>query len=485
LSGYRLQAGSPCINAGRSITGITRDFWGNPAPAGGTLDIGVHETQPVPNIPPVIALTAPANGTTVTLPATVGIAATASDSDGSIAKVEFYGDGVKLAEDATAPYTWNWSAPAGARNVYAIAQDHSGARTSSNTAFLTVVAAGANAPPSVALNAPANGAFIPPPGRIDFAATASDADGFVLLVEFFIGANRVGTDTTAPYNFVAFATAGSHQLTAVAVDDDGTRTASAPISITVGEPPPTVDLTVTDASGGEFGSDHTITFLLFRSGITTTALSVPLVASGSATAGADYSGFVSPVIIPVGSSSAVINLTTLPDSEIEGPETLRLTLGPGGDFTPGTSTTAEATVHDRPLHDWLHSQLPPGAPNSPNDDADGDGDVNLIEYYKGTHPRNGTSRQPVTLHSVTGDTARIRYPRAKNRPDVTGTVRWSRDLLTWHESGATVAGVTVTITAQSISPPFEDPETIEASAAISGSSADSDARLFLQLRITP
>jgi hypothetical protein len=485
LAGYRLQANSPCINAGRSITGITRDFWGNPAPAGGTLDIGVHETQPAANLPPVITLIAPANGSTVTLPASVSISATASDSDGSIAKVEFYGDGVKLGEDATAPYTWNWSAPAGARNVYAIAQDQSGARTTSNTAFLTVVAVGANAPPSVTLTAPADGALIPPPGRIDFAATASDADGFVLLVEFFIGANRVGTDTTAPYHFVAFAAAGSHQLTAVAVDDDGARTTSAPISITVGEPAPTVDLTVTDASGGEFGADKTITFLLSRSGSTTTALSVPLVASGSATPDADYSGFGSPVIIPVGSSSAVVNLTTLPDIEIEGPETLRLTLGPSGYFTPGSSTTAEATVHDRPLHDWLHSQLPHGAPNRPNDDADGDGEVNLIEYYKGTHPGNATSRQPLKLHSVTGHIAKIRYPRAKNRSDVIGTVSWSRDLLIWHASGETHDGLTVTLNDEIVSPAAENPETVEATAVLSGPGADSAERVFFHLEVTP
>ncbi len=50
LDGYRLQPGSPCINAGRS--GGTayrfgdRDFWGNPVPAGGGIDIGVHEFQP-------------------------------------------------------------------------------------------------------------------------------------------------------------------------------------------------------------------------------------------------------------------------------------------------------------------------------------------------------------------------------------------------------------------------------------------------------
>jgi len=46
LSGYRLQAGSPCIGAGRSISGVDRDFWGNPVPTGGGADIGAQERQP-------------------------------------------------------------------------------------------------------------------------------------------------------------------------------------------------------------------------------------------------------------------------------------------------------------------------------------------------------------------------------------------------------------------------------------------------------
>lgn len=578
LSGYRLQASSPCINSGRSVSGTTRDFWGNPAPAGAALDIGVHETQPVANAPPVITLTAPANGSIITLPATISIAATASDSDGSIAKVEFYGDGVKLGEDSVSPYTWNWAAASGSRsvyaiaqdnsgarttpathavtvlapniapsitlttpangsvvtlpatvsiagtasdtdgsvvkvefygdgvklgednaspytwtwavasgsrNVYAIAEDNSGARTASSAAFFTVVQPGVNAPPFVTLTAPASGAFLPLPGRIDFAATASDADGFVLLVEFYVGATKVGTDTTQPFNYVAFAAAGSHQLTAVAVDDDGARTTSAPIPVIVGEPLPSVNLVISDASGGEFGGDNTVAFTLSRSGSTAAALPIPLTASGSASTGVDYSGFVSPFSIPAGSSSANLNLTVLPDADIEGAETIRLTLGSSVGFTPGASTTAEATLHDRPLHAWLHASVPAGSPNGPNLDADGDEDVNLMEYYKGTHPGNAASRMPIGIASGTGSTARIRFPRGKNRPDVTGAVRWSHDLHGWHASGETHDGLTVTISYAVVSPVADDPETVEATATLSGPAAPNLARIFFLLEVSP
>ena len=46
LSGYHLQSGSPCINAGMTIAGVARDFWGNPVPADSGTDIGPHEIQP-------------------------------------------------------------------------------------------------------------------------------------------------------------------------------------------------------------------------------------------------------------------------------------------------------------------------------------------------------------------------------------------------------------------------------------------------------
>ncbi|MHB9024360.1 MAG: Ig-like domain-containing protein [Armatimonadota bacterium] len=58
---------------------------------------------------PVTALTAPAQGATVTAPVT--LTATASYAGGTVSKVEFY-DGVnKLGEDTTAPYSYNWSNP--------------------------------------------------------------------------------------------------------------------------------------------------------------------------------------------------------------------------------------------------------------------------------------------------------------------------------------------------------------------------------------
>lgn len=57
---------------------------------------------------PEAAIVSPADHTTVTEGSTVNIEATAADPDGSVAKVEFFLNDLKLGEDATAPYSYEW-----------------------------------------------------------------------------------------------------------------------------------------------------------------------------------------------------------------------------------------------------------------------------------------------------------------------------------------------------------------------------------------
>ena len=61
------------------------------------------------NSQPTVTLTQPSNGATFTAPANVNLAATASDADGTVTKVEFFNGTTKLGEDTTAPYSFTWS----------------------------------------------------------------------------------------------------------------------------------------------------------------------------------------------------------------------------------------------------------------------------------------------------------------------------------------------------------------------------------------
>jgi regulation of enolase protein 1 (concanavalin A-like superfamily) len=95
------------------------------------------------NPPPTCQLTAPANGATFSAPATITLSATASDSNGSVARVEFWAGTTRLGEDTSAPYGFTWSnVPGGVHTLSARAVDNQGAVGSSATATVTVTTAG-------------------------------------------------------------------------------------------------------------------------------------------------------------------------------------------------------------------------------------------------------------------------------------------------------------------------------------------------------
>ena len=192
-------------------------------------------------MPPSVSITAPANNSGYTAPATINLAATATDIDGTIAKVEFYQGATRLATVTTAPYTYTWSNVAG--GTYALtakATDDKGAVTTSATVTVKV-----NKPPTVSITAPANGAVIVLPATVTINATASDADGSISKVEFYRDGILLGTDTTSPYSFVwSSPPAGTYVLTAKATDNLGVVTTSAPVTISVKiNQPPTVSIT--------------------------------------------------------------------------------------------------------------------------------------------------------------------------------------------------------------------------------------------------
>jgi O-glycosyl hydrolase/sarcosine oxidase gamma subunit len=91
--------------------------------------------------------------------------------------------------------------------------------------------------PAVALTAPANGASYVAPGVITLSATASDSDGYITSVNFFAGGSLLGSSERPPYTITwSGVPAGSYNLTAVAVDNLGGSSTSAPVGVTVNPP---------------------------------------------------------------------------------------------------------------------------------------------------------------------------------------------------------------------------------------------------------
>jgi regulation of enolase protein 1 (concanavalin A-like superfamily) len=142
--------------------------------------------------------------------------------------------------------------------------------TSHNTAVATdalidnfrVTLAGSttNQPPTVAITSPTGGSTFTAGSNIAVTAAANDSDGTVSRVDFFVGTTQIGSDTTAPYSATwSNVAAGTYNLTAKAVDNDGASTTSA-VSVqvtTTTNQPPTVSLTA-PANGASYTAPATV-----------------------------------------------------------------------------------------------------------------------------------------------------------------------------------------------------------------------------------
>lgn len=188
------------------------------------------------NLPPAVSLGSPGPDTTVTIGATVELAASATDADGSVARVIFKVDGSEVGESTAAPYRSSWIPPtAGSYAITAVAVDDAGATTTSTPVMLTVQnGAPPNTPPAVALSQPAAGSSQAQGTTIHVEATASDTDGTVERVAFYADGTLIGEDTVAPYAIDwAGAPPGTHSLVARAIDNDGGFTDSTAVILMV------------------------------------------------------------------------------------------------------------------------------------------------------------------------------------------------------------------------------------------------------------
>ncbi len=200
--------------------------------AGSATSAPVNVTVTPPNSLPTVSLTSPVAGATYYAPASIGLSANAADSDGAIAKVDFYRGAILLGTATSAPYTYNWTnVPAGSYTVSAKATDNSGGTTMSAPVTVTVAP---NAPPTVSLTSPTAGFNAFAPADVALSANAADSDGTITKVDFYQGTTLIGTATSAPYTYTwTNVAAGTYAITAVATDNLGVATTSTPVTITV------------------------------------------------------------------------------------------------------------------------------------------------------------------------------------------------------------------------------------------------------------
>ncbi|HXQ37687.1 MAG TPA: Ig-like domain-containing protein, partial [Anaerolineales bacterium] len=104
-----------------------------------------YVTAPLPNAPPAISLTSPTNNSSYSNPSSITLSASASDTDGTISKVEFFEGANKLGEVTTSPYNFTWSNPTPVSLPYVLtakATDNTNLTTTSGAVSVTVAGNG-------------------------------------------------------------------------------------------------------------------------------------------------------------------------------------------------------------------------------------------------------------------------------------------------------------------------------------------------------
>jgi len=204
---------------------------------------------------------------------------------------------------------------------------------------------GKNPPPTVQLDAPAEGAeFSSGVASIALEATAGD-DSAVTGVIFrangaFIGTGSY-TDPTWDFSWTD-PDDGEYVLTAVATDDEGATKESDPKNIVVGSV-----ISITKMADGAEGSPVTDgQFMLTRSGDTSLAIDVNITVAGTATPGPDYTALPATVHFGIDDTTATLDVLVIDDAEGDGDETVIVTIMAGTDYVPGSTPTATVTIVD-------------------------------------------------------------------------------------------------------------------------------------------
>ncbi|MDD4888605.1 MAG: FKBP-type peptidyl-prolyl cis-trans isomerase [Phycisphaerae bacterium] len=159
---------------------------------------------------------------------------------------------------------------------------------------------------------------------------------------------------------------------------------------------PVVTVTASDAVAGETSAGvrpNPGTFLVSRTGPTTSPLTVAYTVGGAATPGVNYEALSGTVTIPSGASSAAVNVLPIEDGLVEGNQNVTVTLIDGVNYSLGAQTTAAVNILDNGKPFVSVAASTPGAsePNTPG---------------AFTFSRTGSTANPLTVVFTRAGTAK-------------------------------------------------------------------------------
>ena len=293
-------------------------------------------------------------------------------------------------------------------------------------AYSLIITGGVGTPvnpaPSVSVTSPGNGASFPKGSIIPISADANDlayggTAGVLSKVEFFAGGTKIGEDGSAPYS-ISWNPSGSggYVITAKATDSEGAEGISAPITVMVLNDSRTPVISSLPILAGKLKTS-------FEYQVTASDNPTSFVATG----------------LPPGlqcSPSGLISGTPTSLGSFESTVTASNSVG------AGTPIPLNFLISPLTYLEWLASCNLSGV--DVDEDSDGDGIKNLMEYFMGLDPntRDGASLAAFQA-SPTDDFVSLTYRRSKEISGVNGMVEWSNDLSgdNWSSVGVTETSV--------------------------------------------
>lgn len=164
-----------------------------------------------------------------------------------------------------------------------------------------------------------------PGGSIEFSSLEPGA--YTVLIEGFEGPD--------------LASRGQNTVTVRAGSNSTANVALTPVL-------PTIGVVASDPIASEVGPDAG-TFTITRNGPTSAALTLNFSLSGTASAGNDYQAISSPVTMAAGQRFVTINVLPQPDTQLEGVETVVLTVTAGSGYELTSSVSSSVTIADAPV----------------------------------------------------------------------------------------------------------------------------------------
>ncbi|MGY6038441.1 glycosyl hydrolase family 18 protein [Aeromonas sp. AE23HZ002T15] len=190
-----------------------------------------------------LTIGSPAAGSSVNEGAPVALTVSLGGNSSALVKVEYLIDGTQVAVSSAAPWSASWTASGvGAHQLTSRALDKDGKVLGEASASFNVAAVVAPEAPKVSIASPAAGAKVTLGRSTAVSGNVTDANNDVARVELFVNGQKVGEDTSAPWqvNWTP-QNKGLTGLKLVATDKGGLSGESAQVDVQVEEAalPPT------------------------------------------------------------------------------------------------------------------------------------------------------------------------------------------------------------------------------------------------------